>query len=274
MKIDSGMGYIFSKYEIIYIMCAMGVRYLFDENLKTDLSSKEIIEKAEKNLVEKNYVFKDISGSLVLNKEIIEYFKPVVSPKKVISCKKVIREFQCRQIFYMKNNVSVLIETESGNNENYIFTYISDNKEIYDYISAFCEIGKSGKEGINDKFIVTSKQYKLMQNMIKENDETGFELMLSDCDIKKELYGEMKAVFSNKGDMITFSLCSDCKTDKTEYLLYFITNDYLWAVIPNTYGNKSIRISSVTINDILNKISDLLNKKFNIKIDGLQQFFE
>ena len=174
----------------------------------------------------------------------------------------------------MKNNVSVLIETDSGNNENYILTYISDNKEIYDYISAFCEIGKLGKEGINDKFIVTSKQYKLMQNMINENDETGFELMLSDYDIKKELYGEMKEVFSNKGDMITFSLCSDCKIDETEYLLYFITNGYIWAVIPNTYGNESIRISSATMNDVLNKISDLLNKKFNIKIDGLRRFFE
>ena len=83
MKIDSGMGYIFSKYEIIYILCAMGVRYSFDENLRTDLSSKEIIKKAEKNLIEKNYVFNDISGNLVLNKEIIEYFKPVASPKRL-----------------------------------------------------------------------------------------------------------------------------------------------------------------------------------------------
>ena len=209
MKIDSSMSYIFSKYEIIYIMCAMGVRYSFDENLRTDLSSKEIIENAEKNLIEKNYVFKDISENLVLNKEIIEYFKPVASPKRVISCKKIIGGFQCRQIFYIKNDISVLIETNSGNNENYILTYISDNKEIYNYISAFCEIGKSGMKGINDKFIVASKQYKLMKNMINENDETGFELMLSDCDIKKELYGEMKEVFSDKEDIITFSLCSD-----------------------------------------------------------------
>lgn len=69
MKIDSGMGYIFSKYEIIYIMCAMGVRYPFDENLRTDLSSKEIIEKAEKILLKKIMCLRIFQETLYLIKK-------------------------------------------------------------------------------------------------------------------------------------------------------------------------------------------------------------
>lgn len=62
MKIDSNRGYIFNKYEIIYILKAIGLYKLFDESLSTSLSAKEIIFKAEKGLREKNYVYEDFYG--------------------------------------------------------------------------------------------------------------------------------------------------------------------------------------------------------------------
>jgi len=274
MKIDSEMGYIFSKYEIMYILRIMGANFLFDYALKSDLSAQEITKRAEKSLIEKNYVFNDFFGNFVLNKEIAEYFRSVASPESIIVCTKCINGYEYKLMFFIKNKTYIAVETDSSNKENYILTYISDCKKIFNDMISFSETDRNGFWGANDKFTVTPAQYKLIKNVLKENDETSFKLLISDFEIRKEIINEIKNVFLENADILTFSLCSNYKNKKTDYFVYYLTNEYIWAVIPDVYRNENIRISSVTTEDIYNRISGVLRDKFNITADSLQNLFD
>lgn len=274
MKPDSRIGYIFNKYEIIYILRTMGSNFLFDYSLKSNLPAQEIAKRAEKSLIEKNYIFNDFFGNLVLSKEITEYFRSIASPESVIVCKKYIDGCEHKLMFFIKNKTYVTVETDSSNKENYILTYISDCKKIFNDMVLFSETDKSGFRGANDKFAITPSQYKLIKNVLMENDETSFKLLISDFEIREEVIDEIKNIFLENADILTFSLCSNCKNKKTDYFVYYLTEEYIWAVIPNTYGNENIRISSVTVEDIYNRISGILRDKFNIMSDSLQNLFD
>ena len=177
-------------------------------------------------------------------------------------------------MFFIKNKTYVAVETDSSNKENYILTYISDCKKIFNDMIPFSETGRNGFRGVNDKFTITPTQYKLIKNVLKINDETSFKLLISDFEIREEIINEIKNVFLENADILTFSLCSNFKSKKTDYFVYYLTNEYIWTVIPNVYRNENIRISSVTTDDIYNRISGVLRDKFNIMADNLQNLFD
>jgi hypothetical protein len=198
----------------------------------------------------------------------------VARPEATIGCKKNIGECEQKLMIFIKGKSFVTVETDSRNKKNYIITYVSDGKKIYDYIVLFGKMQKSDFKSTNDKLVLTLAQYKIIKDAIKEDDETAFKLLISDFDIGKEIVDEIRKVFLNKANIITFSICSDCKKKKTEHFIYYLTEEYIWTITINKSEKGMVRISSVTSRDGYMLIFNVLCDRFNIKADNLHKLFD
>ena len=81
------VGYIFSDSEIKYLSKNMGADHLIDFELGLLNNDEDITEKAQKSLINKNYLFKDFLDNFIVNNEIAELIRPFAFPQKIIVLK-------------------------------------------------------------------------------------------------------------------------------------------------------------------------------------------
>ncbi len=134
MKEGSFISYIFTVFEILYLARCLGAEKIIDMNFEDFKLQGNIMEKAEKSLESKNYVFKDFSGELIFNRELVKYFEPVVNCRFYIACIVKNKEYSKRLGFYITDSSFVCFEKDNFNKDNYVLTYGQKIKNIEEEI--------------------------------------------------------------------------------------------------------------------------------------------
>ncbi|MGN1318653.1 MAG: hypothetical protein ACI4VF_06510 [Lachnospirales bacterium] len=264
--------YIFNIYEIIYLSKLMGANYIFNIDMRINDTSDNIAEIAEKSLINKNYVFVDFNGNMILNEEIIDYFIPFTAPQKIISVKKAIINEKHNSIYYIKNDKYVQVEQDYTNKGNYVFTLDNVN-DIFGSILDYIVIDRK----IDDKktrFIININEYKILKDMVNKKNIDGVKGIIWDLGINLELAKNIEELFDDKTDYMSISFFPEYNTQphNFDYILYYICSDSCWRMESEADYGDNIKFSSVTEKSIANDLSNKLMKFFGIngkKIDEL-----
>lgn len=251
-------GYILNKYEIICISKLMGANYLFNIGLNISATSKRIVSEAEKTLINKNYVHNH-SNKLILNNELVQCITPFVNPERIISARKKKNNKEQTVLYFIRDKRYVIVEQNTEN--NYVFIPFKDFKTINDNILKF--IFNEEQKLIIDKkarFIITVNEYKILSDLIKRNEIDKLNYFIDDLGIDCRLVEEIKSIFSDNQDFISFCFFYDYKNNPINfnYLLYYFTNEGCWKLNSQKSFGENIEFSSITENTIKKDIAKFL----------------
>jgi len=268
-------GYLFNKYEIAYISRMMGASYITNIGIELNESPDIIAYKANKSLIEKNYVFKNFNGELVLNKEFVNYFKPFVSPSGIISCRRFIDNVENNFIFFTKNRNWLCMENDIFNNGNYILTYSDEYNSVKYSLEEIVQTNKNDEDTSAFRFVISSAQYHLIKDIVKKKDREKLISILNMAEVKydDDIISEVEKICCEDADIISIVFFGDYKHNLTnmKYLIYYPTDKYVWKI--DAGENESITISRVTQDDINNNISFILNTEFGISSKKRAEMF-
>ncbi len=259
------VGYIFNKYEIAYISEMMGASSIINIGIKFNEPPEVISAKAKESLIRKNYVFRNFSGELVLNKEFVNFFKPFVSPEGMIACRKFIGGTEINFMFFTKNKEWLCVENYILIDDSYILTYSNEYALIID---SFNEILTSNfqKDTIGIKLEMDMAQYNVIKDMARKNDKDGFISVIGmiDADLDEEIISELEKICLDNADVLSIVFCGDYKNNPIDMkcLIYYPTNKYVWKI--DVKSKDAIVISDVSEKDIKKDILSMLNKEFEI----------
>lgn len=274
---NNKMGYIFSKYEVAYISKLMGAIYLFNVNIRINEASDIIINRAKESLINKNYVFEDYNENFILSNELVEYFKPFVSPDKIIAVRKSFLETEENIVFYINDNGYTVAEEDPINRENVIFTYNEGLDTLFDNLMYY--VAEDRIENTVDKksrFIISTSEYKVLKDMVKNNDEEGINYFINNFKIEENLTGDIKKLFSEKKEFISFCFYPQFKTNTVnlKYLIYYFADNDCWKLNTSVESGDNMSFSSVDKRGISYDISKQLQSMTGLKYGENNNLFQ
>lgn len=269
-----GVGYIFNKNEIAYISSIMGADHIINVDIEFTEEADLVVEKAEKSLLEKNYVFRNFDGELVLNKEFVKYFQPLILPLGLIACRRIIEGTETNFIFFTRYKEWLCMEKDDNSGDNYILTYNSEYKSIRKSLEDIIQIVETKNDKLFSKFIMNANQYRMLNDLAYKKDEKGMISILKEigAEYNDDLINEFENMYSNDAQIISMVFFSDYRNNPLEMkcLTYYLTEQHIWKV--DAADNNIITISCILKNDIKRNILSMLSSEFSISDESADPF--
>jgi len=212
----------------------MGTAFITNIGMEFDETPEEIAVKAKKSLIEKNYVFKNFNGELVLNREFVNYFKPFVSPNGLIACRKFIGENENNFLFFTKNKKWLCMENYIINSDNYILTYSDEYSFIQGALEEILQMGETDEDADSFRLVLTVSQYTVIKEIIRKKDRDGLISMLGMLEVKnkEKVAFELEKICGENSNIFSMVFFGDYKNNPAnmEFLLYYPTDKYFWKI--------------------------------------------
>lgn len=269
------MGYIFSGCEVLYLAKLMGAGYIFNMGIDPKPKGESIAENAKRSLVNKNYVFRDFSGNLILGEELRKLLLPFAAPEKIIALRRKNNGFDVTAVRYIRGGDFVKAEPEPHRDDSFIFTAGRISELGADILGDISE-DTEDFEGKGARFIITADQFRILMDMTSDGRDAEAASFIETLNIKGSAAEELMAISRGKDSFISLCFYDDYikRPHKLDYLVYYLTEKGCRRVDGDRGGGENIAFSSVNLENIKQDIYERLRNGFNIRIGSRSGLFD